>query len=56
MIYHQDWVVYSVSLVTWRVRTLVPRRAKMDKPLEACLLAVAPVRGTAGRGAVTRQR
>ena len=40
----QDWVVYSVSLVTWRVRTLVPRRAKMDHPLERCLLAVAPVR------------
>ncbi|KXZ50212.1 hypothetical protein GPECTOR_17g849 [Gonium pectorale] len=38
----QDWIVYSVSTSSWKARVLVPRRAKMDKPLERCLLAVAP--------------
>ncbi|EFJ50185.1 hypothetical protein VOLCADRAFT_89057 [Volvox carteri f. nagariensis] len=38
----QDWILYSVSTTSWKARPVVPRRAKMDKPLESCLLAVAP--------------
>ncbi|KAG2431967.1 hypothetical protein HYH02_013183 [Chlamydomonas schloesseri] len=38
----QDWMVYSVSTSSWKSRLLVPRRAKMDKPLSSCMLAVAP--------------
>lgn len=40
----QDWVLYSVTLSSFKCRILVPKRTKMDKPLESCLLAVAPVR------------
>lgn len=50
----QDWFVLSISTSSWKVRTMVPRRAKMDKPLDSVLLAVAPVRagdpGGGGRG------
>ncbi|KAG2498542.1 hypothetical protein HYH03_003293 [Edaphochlamys debaryana] len=38
----QDWMIYSVSTASWKARLVVPRRAKMDKPLERVLLAVAP--------------
>ncbi|GLI65745.1 hypothetical protein VaNZ11_009346 [Volvox africanus] len=38
----QDWILYSVNILSWKTRQLVPRRAKMDKPLESCLLAVTP--------------
>ncbi|GLC75697.1 hypothetical protein PLESTF_001674900 [Pleodorina starrii] len=38
----QDWILYSVSTSSWKARLVVPRRAKMDKPLEGCLLAVTP--------------
>lgn len=38
-------MLFSVSTSSWKARLLVPRRPKMDKPLEGCLLAVAPVGG-----------
>ncbi|MEW5307367.1 MAG: hypothetical protein WDW36_009771 [Sanguina aurantia] len=38
----QDWVLYGITLSNWSSRVLVPRRAKMDKPLESCLMTVAP--------------
>ncbi|GFR49125.1 hypothetical protein Agub_g10923, partial [Astrephomene gubernaculifera] len=38
----QDWILYSISTASWKARVVVPRRSKMDKPLEGCLLAVAP--------------
>lgn len=50
----QDWILFSISLSSWKSRVLVPKRTKMDKPLESCLLAVAPVGGKGmGPGGLT---
>eukprot|EP00798_Chlamydomonas_sp_ICE-L_P021107 gene21107-27995_t len=35
-----DWQICAISLSTWRSRILVPRRAKAEKGLDDCLLAV----------------
>ncbi|GAX73289.1 hypothetical protein CEUSTIGMA_g743.t1 [Chlamydomonas eustigma] len=37
----QDWQIHGVSLAGFKSRTLVPRRARAERPLEQCLLSIA---------------
>ena len=49
----QDWHIHAVSLPTYRSRTLVPRRGRAERQLEACLMAITAVQG--GRGSYVQE-